>query len=114
VAYCPPIRIRKKLAGGSPPLNEFRDQYYDEKVSPTSIYYPTLLYGVNPLLEALRAGRLPDQITIAEGARDERLRELIDLAGALRRINQVCAACDARSRSWQYSSSRRDRAAGSA
>jgi len=39
------------------------------------------LYGVNPLLEALRAGRLPDQITIAEGARDERLRELIDLAG---------------------------------
>lgn len=40
------------------------------------------LYGVNPLLEALRAGRLPDHITIAEGARDERLRELIDLAGA--------------------------------
>lgn len=40
-----------------------------------------LLYGVNPLLEALRAGRLPDQITIAEGARDERLRELIELAG---------------------------------
>src|SRR2546423_11660955 len=39
-----------------------------------------LLYGVNPVLEALRARRLPDQITIAEGARDERLRELIELA----------------------------------
>ena len=39
-----------------------------------------LLYGVNPLIEALRADRLPDQITIAEGARDERLRELIELA----------------------------------
>ncbi len=39
-----------------------------------------LLYGLNPLLEALRAERLPDQITIAEGARDERLRELIELA----------------------------------
>jgi 23S rRNA (guanosine2251-2'-O)-methyltransferase len=39
-----------------------------------------LLYGVNPIVEALRADRLPDQITIAEGARDERLRELIELA----------------------------------
>src|ERR1051325_3324700 len=39
-----------------------------------------LLYGVNPVLEALRARRLPDLITIAEGARDERLRELIELA----------------------------------
>ena len=39
-----------------------------------------LLYGVNPIIEALRADRLPDQITIAEGARDERLRELLELA----------------------------------
>ena len=39
-----------------------------------------VLYGVNPVLEALRAERLPDQITIAEGARDERLRELIEMA----------------------------------
>jgi 23S rRNA (guanosine2251-2'-O)-methyltransferase len=39
-----------------------------------------LLYGVNPIVEALRAERLPDQITIAEGSRDERLRELIELA----------------------------------
>jgi len=39
-----------------------------------------LLYGVNPVVEALRANRLPDQITIAEGTRDERLRALIELA----------------------------------
>src|ERR1700704_5628186 len=40
-----------------------------------------LLYGVNPLLEALRAGdRVPSEIVVAEGARDERLCELIELA----------------------------------
>jgi 23S rRNA (guanosine2251-2'-O)-methyltransferase len=40
-----------------------------------------LLYGVNPLLEALRqGGRIPTEIVVAEGVRDERLRELIDLA----------------------------------
>jgi 23S rRNA (guanosine2251-2'-O)-methyltransferase len=39
-----------------------------------------ILYGVNPVIEALRADRRPDQITIAEGSREERLRELIDLA----------------------------------
>jgi 23S rRNA (guanosine2251-2'-O)-methyltransferase len=39
-----------------------------------------LLYGVNPIIEALRADRIPDQITIAEGTRDERLRDLIELA----------------------------------
>ncbi|HYW71513.1 MAG TPA: 23S rRNA (guanosine(2251)-2'-O)-methyltransferase RlmB [Pyrinomonadaceae bacterium] len=39
-----------------------------------------LLYGVNPVTEALRAERLPNEIIIAEGARDERLREVIELA----------------------------------
>jgi 23S rRNA (guanosine2251-2'-O)-methyltransferase len=39
-----------------------------------------ILYGVNPVIEALRARRCPDQITIADGSRDERLRELIELA----------------------------------
>lgn len=39
-----------------------------------------ILYGVNPVIEALRAARRPDQITVAEGSRDERLRELIELA----------------------------------
>ncbi len=42
-----------------------------------------LIYGVNPLLEALRAGdRIPAEIIIAEGARDRRLAELIELARA--------------------------------
>jgi 23S rRNA (guanosine2251-2'-O)-methyltransferase len=41
----------------------------------------TKLYGVSPVLEALRAGNRPiDHITIAEGAHPERLRELIELA----------------------------------
>jgi 23S rRNA (guanosine2251-2'-O)-methyltransferase len=40
-----------------------------------------ILYGVNPLLEALRAGsRVPSEIVVAEGAHDARLRELIELA----------------------------------
>ena len=39
-----------------------------------------VLYGVNPIIEALRSNRAPDEITIAEGARDERLHELIELA----------------------------------
>src|SRR5205814_8894258 len=42
----------------------------------------SLLYGVNPVLEALRADRVPSDITIAEGVRDQRLRELIELARA--------------------------------
>ena len=39
------------------------------------------IYGLSPVLEALRAGsKKIEQITIAEGARHERLRELLDLA----------------------------------
>src|SRR5580765_55030 len=41
-----------------------------------------LLFGVKPLVEALRADHLPQEIIIAEGSRDERLRELIELARA--------------------------------
>ncbi|HMJ24643.1 MAG TPA: 23S rRNA (guanosine(2251)-2'-O)-methyltransferase RlmB [Pyrinomonadaceae bacterium] len=54
------------------------------KKKPPGRSHPTgqdLLYGVNPLLEALRQGnRVPDEIVVAEGAGDERLRELIELA----------------------------------
>jgi 23S rRNA (guanosine2251-2'-O)-methyltransferase len=39
-----------------------------------------LIYGVNPIVEALRSGRAPREIIIAEGARDDRLRELMALA----------------------------------
>jgi 23S rRNA (guanosine2251-2'-O)-methyltransferase len=39
------------------------------------------LYGISPILEALRAGqRTIERITIAEGARHNRLRELIEMA----------------------------------
>lgn len=39
------------------------------------------LYGVSPVLEALRAGARPiEHITIAEGAQHHRLRELLELA----------------------------------
>jgi 23S rRNA (guanosine2251-2'-O)-methyltransferase len=39
------------------------------------------IYGLVPVVEALRAGRRQiEQITIAEGARHERLRELLELA----------------------------------
>jgi 23S rRNA (guanosine2251-2'-O)-methyltransferase len=39
------------------------------------------IYGLIPVVEALRAGqRQIEQITIAEGARQERLRELLELA----------------------------------
>src|SRR5947208_7285894 len=42
-----------------------------------------LLYGVNPLVESLRAGDgAPAEIVNAEGAHDDRLRELIELARA--------------------------------
>ncbi len=41
-----------------------------------------LIYGVNPLIESLRGDRAPREIIIAEGARDARLRDLIELAHA--------------------------------
>src|SRR5438132_52837 len=41
------------------------------------------LCGVNPVLEALRAGRRTiEGITVADGARNDRLRELLELARA--------------------------------
>ena len=43
----------------------------------------TEIFGVNPVIEALRAARRPlQEITIAAGAKDTRLRELLELARA--------------------------------
>lgn len=43
----------------------------------------TEIFGVNPVIEALRARRRPlQEITIASGAKDARLRELVELARA--------------------------------
>src|SRR4051794_35653064 len=48
---------------------------------PTAQAENTHLYGVAPVVEALRAGqRAIERVTIAEGARHGRLRELIELA----------------------------------
>jgi len=41
-----------------------------------------LIHGVNPVIESLRAGRAPSEIVIAQGARDARLRNLVELAQA--------------------------------
>ena len=40
------------------------------------------LYGINPVLEALRGGRVIEEISVTEGARSDHLRELIELARA--------------------------------
>ena len=53
-----------------------------KKRSDRDVVERRLLYGVNPVPEALRADRVPSDITIAEGVRDQRLRELIELARA--------------------------------
>src|SRR3954464_14451249 len=43
------------------------------------------LYGVAPVLEALRAGQRPiERVTLAEGAQHHRLRDLIELARAMK------------------------------
>lgn len=49
----------------------------DASIAPVA----THLYGVAPILEALRAGSRPvERITIIEGAHENRLRELLELA----------------------------------
>lgn len=40
------------------------------------------LYGINPVLEALRAGRAVEEVLVAEGSRHNRAREVIELARA--------------------------------
>lgn len=55
-------------------------QRYDEQGSDHSDAVNSI-YGLIPVLEALRAGsKKLEQITIADGARHERLRELLELA----------------------------------
>jgi 23S rRNA (guanosine2251-2'-O)-methyltransferase len=54
-----------------------------KRPAPTSRERTTEIFGVNPILEALRAATRPIQeITIADGSRDARLRDLIELARA--------------------------------
>ncbi len=54
------------------------------KPTPTPETQPAQLYGVMPVLEALRAGRRSiNQITLAEGVKDQRLHEIFTLARQL-------------------------------
>ncbi|HKP36197.1 MAG TPA: 23S rRNA (guanosine(2251)-2'-O)-methyltransferase RlmB [Pyrinomonadaceae bacterium] len=54
-----------------------------KRSTPASRERTTEIFGVNPIIEALRANNRPlQEITIADGARDSRLRELIELARA--------------------------------
>ncbi|HEX5702643.1 MAG TPA: 23S rRNA (guanosine(2251)-2'-O)-methyltransferase RlmB [Pyrinomonadaceae bacterium] len=55
----------------------------NRKNQPSSHDRTTEIFGVNPVIEALRARRRQlQEITIASGAKDGRLRELIELARA--------------------------------
>lgn len=67
----------REVAGQSPRPAAREQALVSERAAPESVR----LYGVAPVLEALRAGQRPlEQITIAEGAHHFRLRELLELA----------------------------------
>ena len=77
----------RKPTGPIPPEHGARGQQFDEQNDPDTRrpYKPSdagnAIYGLMPVLEALRAGgKKLEQITIVEGAKHERLRELLDLA----------------------------------
>jgi 23S rRNA (guanosine2251-2'-O)-methyltransferase len=71
----PPRRKDKSVSPRLNGRNDFDDQAYNQSDSVNTIY------GLSPVLEALRVGgKKLEQITIVEGARHERLRELLDLA----------------------------------
>lgn len=66
--------MKSKAAGRRRPENVRNDR------KPANSF-TTVIYGVLPVLEALRAnGKRIDQIMIAEGAKEHRLREISDLA----------------------------------
>src|SRR5229473_6607734 len=57
-----------------------KDDLQSAQLSSHSDAFNTI-YGLIPVLEALRSGQRPlQQVTIAEGARHERLKELLELA----------------------------------
>ena len=73
-------RLDKRFEGEPSERNRFDTRKADAESDAIN-----LVYGLMPVLETLRAGgRKLEQITIAEGARHERLRELLDLAKQFR------------------------------
>jgi 23S rRNA (guanosine2251-2'-O)-methyltransferase len=76
----PPHRQRRRSAITTRVANA-RDTIPREPAEGIQAASSETLYGLNPVLEALRAGRRQiEQITVAEGARPERLREILELA----------------------------------
>jgi 23S rRNA (guanosine2251-2'-O)-methyltransferase len=72
----PAARVERVFTHQATPTEEFQTQ-----ASSSAHSNATHLYGVAPVLEALRAGqRTIERVMIAEGARHNRLRELIELA----------------------------------
>src|SRR5215203_1901504 len=72
----------KKFKQQKPKSNRFEDRGpKTEDQRPKSEPSRNLIYGVLPVLEALRANaRRIEKILIAEGAREHRIAEIIDLA----------------------------------
>lgn len=77
-----PLRSISRSAGAAAPGARSGSRAEPESVEPQNNHDPfDIVYGLIPVLEALRGGRKQlETITIAEGARHERLRELLDLA----------------------------------
>jgi 23S rRNA (guanosine2251-2'-O)-methyltransferase len=77
-----PIRTRPTGGEDRTPKSRFDFQNdFDSNHASNQAAESNQIYGLIPVLEALRAGNKKlEQITIAEGARHERLREVLDLA----------------------------------
>lgn len=64
-----------------PESNREKTVGFKQSDSPQSSQKPALIFGVLPVLEALRAGnRRVEKILIADGAREKRLNEVFELA----------------------------------
>jgi 23S rRNA (guanosine2251-2'-O)-methyltransferase len=75
-----PVRPETTRGDGRPRESR-NDRDSNSKIQVGQIGGSNQIYGLIPVLEALRAGsKRLEQITIAEGARHERMRELLDLA----------------------------------
>ena len=67
--------------GNKPPPRQNNDPRPQRDIRDERRPDSTLIYGVLPVLEALRAGgRRVDKIVVAEGTREHRISEIVDLA----------------------------------
>src|ERR1700704_467698 len=81
------MRIRRtpNRHESSAPSRAGHHAHVNGKKRPRQREEENLVYGLIPVIEALRAGkRQIEEITIAEGAKPERLRHLLELAREVR------------------------------